>query len=230
MVCALFYHLWGMATLPVSFQNSIWHEYAFYLNSALFLTLAFFAYGVSTRLSAFVAWLILAIFFSFHRPAIEIHTSFLSLLLLFCVFVKSPPDMERRETQVFVLALMVLYGISYSMSGVFKYLSPEWMSGNNMKVFFLSAHSEWAKDLLQNLDTPVIRFLAGVVALAETLVLPMILWSRTRRWAIGTMIAMHIAIGVISNFFHVSIGMIACNLFCLPYFSRFRYQVAFQKY
>jgi hypothetical protein len=203
-------------------------EKFFYLNESsklivlvgLFLVSVSLALNFYKRICAFIIWLFFVFFFTTYPLFREIQTSYLSLILLFYfLFEENTKAAKDKRTLVFATAYLLAYGFSYSFQGYIKFLSSDWLSGENLKAFTNFGTSENMRNVLASLPIGSFKIVSWLVALVELGTLPFVLTKKYRYRYMMCLCILHILIGIFAgNLVHITTVMLVFNFHALSVF------------
>jgi hypothetical protein len=174
-----------------------------------------FAAGYARKPAAVVAWLAI-VGVMFRNPGLyDFDWDYLPWLLLATVFVDDDERDVRVPRLLYVGAWAVL-AVSYTFSGISKFLQPEWRHGEVVRMVLGLTLSR--VDLPA--DPPVLllalmRVATWFTLFAETAFLPLALFRRTRPWALLFMTFVQIGIGSFVRVTELNLALLVFHLFVL---------------
>lgn len=194
----------------------------------LLVTSLLFTFGILRRLTALILWVGWVILFNLNNLTIDPSLGFIGLLLL--VYATVPPGEPLVLGKRFLLSnatwhmptitywgIWLIFGLSFTTSGLEKFSSQIWTSGAAMGYFFTGpiALTNALVDWIMTWPTFIHKGITWVVLYSQLLAVGMIFFRKTRimLWFIitGLFIA---AIGIL-DLFEVLLGMLIFYLFLI---------------
>jgi hypothetical protein len=165
----------------------------------------FFAAGYRVRSAAFVTWVCLVAIICKNSLLREIQFDYLGWMLWLFIFL---PKRIRKLPSEFEAAAVFCLGLSYTISGISKFLAPEWNSGEMLTAFFQIGFSRFIP--APTLHVAVI--VSAVIATAEALALPMLFYRPTKIfiWSILTLGQIALFAGTRLN--HISVVLLFMHI------------------
>jgi len=108
-----------------------------------------------------------------------------------------------------------LLAIGYTFSGIIKLQSPSWVDGTAMLHLLENplARPGWIRNLMLVLPSDILKALTWFSITAEILFVPLSLFRRGRFFIWSTLLAMHIGILMVIDFFDLTAAMLLIHLF-----------------
>lgn len=185
------FHYWGFAWIG---EPPAWLAYSLFVvlaGSSLAL-----AAGVSTRCSAGVALLAFAWIELIDLTYYLNHYYFLTCLLATFVLVPPRPEADNRVPAWKLALLRTQVGLVYVFAGLAK-LNPEWMLHAQPLDIWLARHAD-LPILGRWLDETWLAYAASWAGASfDLLVVPALLWSRTRPFAYAAVVGFHVVTGLL---------------------------------
>lgn len=145
-------------------------------------------------------------------------------LLLVCAVVPKGEPLSigtAREgwhlPRALYLGAWLLMAVGYTISGIDKWLAPSWRDGTAI-VHLLEnplARDTWLREWMLSWPQGLHRTMTWSILAMEVLFLPLALFARTRFFAWGGMVLMHLDILCIVDFADLTIGMLMIHAFTL---------------
>lgn len=187
---------------------------------AIVSALIFFT-GRLQQIAAFGMYLSLIFLIQANTLLMEIHYTYLGYLLLAFVlspnFQKDGGEFQQKWADRFSLAVFYALGISFTYLGLVKLLYPHYYT-DRLADFLLSVpdahpHNVGIFDFLNRFLrahlSPSLKISLGLAgAIGELLILPLILFRKTRIVAHFLLLAVILYIGVLVNYWHISLMLL----------------------
>lgn len=134
-------------------------------------------------------------------------------LLLFA-WAASPRDDDRPWTPAITRALWIVMALGYTYSGITKLAAPSWIDGSAFAMILDNplARDGLARTTLLLMPGWVLAAMTWGVLAFEIVFAPLALWSRSRPWLWGGMLAMHIGLLVLIDFGDLTMGMVVLHV------------------
>jgi predicted DCC family thiol-disulfide oxidoreductase YuxK len=183
-----------------------------------------FLVGFWRRAVAVALWYGWACLFNRNNLIANPSLPYVGLLLLACAIIPSGEpwalDEEKRDETWELPGLLfgtawVLLAIGYTASGLIKLQSPSWVDGTALwhVVENPLARPGLIRTAFLALPLGLIKWMTWGALALETLFMPLAVFRRTRGWAWGLMIAMHLGILLVVNFADLTVGMLMIHFF-----------------
>ncbi len=151
------------------------------------------------------------------------HTSpelkYINLLFLIIILYpknfnfKNNPDLKFKFSILFINIIWFIFGLSYFMSGYYKFISPDWFSG-----VFLSSFAEFNHNFNDSFDfilnfPEFLKFCTYFGMFTELSALPLSLFTRTRWIALINLTLMQLGLLLIADIYQITFGMLIVHIF-----------------
>lgn len=181
-----------------------------------FLILIFFRYQF--RIAVFFSLIINAIFLLLsHNSSPE--QRYLNLILL--VFLLYPDYLQKNDSHKKLKSdyylnyvIWFIIGLSYTLSGFFKFYTDRWYSGNFIKYFIENNHVfNTQMQFLIYLPGFVLKSMTYFSMFAEMIALPLSIIKETRVYILTALTFMHISLLIIAEVYQITLGMLIVHYF-----------------
>jgi predicted DCC family thiol-disulfide oxidoreductase YuxK len=186
-----------------------------------------FAAGVCDRVAAVALWYVWACLFGRNPLIYNPSLAFVGWMLLAHAFLPRAPYGSwaargrldpgggwRLPPPIF-LAAWVVMSLGYAYSGLTKLDSPSWVDGTALAHVLENplARPGPLRQMLLSLPEGVLRFATWGALALELGFAPLALFRRSRPWAWGAMLLMHLGLVVLIDFAELSLGMMLLHFF-----------------
>jgi len=182
------------------------------------------ALGIYRQPSALILWYGLASLLNINPYIINPAFAYVGWLLLAMAVIPlgEPYTLLRKHNsnwempKLVVVGAWLVFGASYTVSGITKLVSPSWVNGETLDVLLNSTMAngwfiaDWARLLL---PLSISHILTWGILWLEILCLPLCFWQLTRKYTWLLLTAAHVGILLILNIGFISVGMLVFHLF-----------------
>lgn len=185
------FHYWGFAWVEEPSRGL-----AYALFGVLALASLVLASGRWTRASALIALLAFGWIELVDLTYYLNHYYFLTCLLLTFVLVPPRPEADGKLAAWKLALIRVQVGMVYVYAGIAK-LGSDWLVHAQPLDIWLARHAD-LPGIGPLLDEPWLAYVAAWAGAGfDLLVVPALLWSRTRAWAYAAVVAFHVTTGLL---------------------------------
>lgn len=144
------------------------------------------------------------------------------LLLCLTVIPKGEPlsfktrrDENWKMPAVLFIGAWIIMSLSYTISGIDKFLSPSWRNGQAVQFLLENplARDGWLRELSMSFPSGVLTMLTWSILTLEIVFLPFAIFKKTRFWIWLGMIFLHLSILLLVDFADLTVGMLMIHWF-----------------